>query len=196
MTPDIVFFATPAELRRWFRKNHSKAAELWIGFYKKDSGLSAVTYKQALDEALCFGWIDGIRKSVDAVSYTNRFTPRKPRSNWSTVNSNRVEELIALGRMQPSGLAAYHARTEHRSGILSRERGAMELSAEYIRTFKSNKRAWRFFQDQPPWYRKTSGRWVMSAKKEETRLRRLATLIEDSGDGRIIRPLMRPDKKT
>lgn len=196
MTPDVVFFATPAELRRWFRKNHNKASELWIGFYKKDSGLSALTYKQALDEALCFGWIDGIRKSVDTVSYTNRFTPRKPRSNWSTVNINRVEELIALGRMQPSGLVAFQAHQDHHSGVSPCEGGALELSAEYIRTFKTNKKAWRFFQDQPPWYRKTSGRWVMSAKKEETRLRRLATLIEDSSHGRIIKPLMRPEKHT
>jgi uncharacterized protein YdeI (YjbR/CyaY-like superfamily) len=194
MNPDRVFFNTPAELRRWFQKNHATVTELWIGFYKKDSGLTGVTYKEALDEALCFGWIDGVRKSVDEFSYTIRFTPRKPTSTWSKVNVAHVERLIALGRMKPSGHAAYGARKENRTGIYTYEGKDQDLSAEYLKQLRANAIAWKYYQAQPPWYRRTSGRWVMSAKKEETRLRRLATLIEDSAHQRPIGPLKRPDK--
>ena len=194
MLPEVVFFRTPAELRAWFRKHHATATELWIGFYKKDSGRSGVTYKEALDEALCVGWIDGIRKSVDDSSYTNRFTPRKPKSNWSRVNIARVEQLTKLNRMKKPGLAAFEAREEHRSGVYTYENEVEDLSAPFIKQFKSNKKAWTYFQAQPPGYRRTAGRWVMSAKKEETRLRRLTTLIEDSAHERLIGPLRRPDK--
>jgi uncharacterized protein YdeI (YjbR/CyaY-like superfamily) len=181
------FFKTPADLRKWFAANHSAATEQWVGFYKKDSGKASITWPQSVDEALCFGWIDGIRKSIDAVSYKIRFTPRKPRSIWSSVNIKRAAELVEQGLMQPAGLKAFAARQENRSGIYAYEQRSPELPEQYAKKLRKHAVAWKFFQAQPPSYRKAVNWWVVSAKKEETRLKRLDTLIEDSAAGRTVR---------
>ncbi len=188
---DILFFPTPADLRAWFEANHATARELWIGFYKIGSGKPSVTYPESVDEALCFGWIDGVRQRIDDVSYTNRFTPRQKRSTWSNVNIKRVGELTAQGRMHPAGLAAYEARSAERSGVYTYEQPAHELEAVYTAQVQANPAAWAFFQAQSAWYRRTAIRWVMSAKQEETRQRRLATLIADSAAERTVAPLTR-----
>ena len=189
------FFKSPAELRRWFEKHHDKTQELWVGFYKKSSGKPSITWPESVDEALCFGWIDGVRKSMDDISYTIRFTPRKPRSTWSAVNIKRAQELADLGRMQPAGLKAFQERTEDRSRIYSYEqRQTVQLDDQHGKKLRANKKAWAFFQSQPPWYQQAAKWWVMSAKKDETQLKRLDTLIEDSANGRTIAPLTRPQK--
>ena len=180
------FFKTPSDLRKWFEKHHAKEPELLVGFYKKDSGKPSITWPESVDEALCFGWIDGIRKSVDEVSYTIRFTPRRARSTWSAVNIKRVGELTAQGLMMPPGLKAFAVREENRSGIYSYEQRSPELPDPYRRLLKKNKAAWNFFEAQPPSYRKAANWWVLSAKKEETRLKRLDKLIDDSAQGRTI----------
>jgi uncharacterized protein YdeI (YjbR/CyaY-like superfamily) len=169
---------------------------LWVGFYKKGSGKPSITWPESVDEALSFGWIDGIRKSVDDESYTIRFTPRRPRSIWSAVNVKRARELIEAGRMHPAGLKAFEERVQERSGIYSYEERRQELAEGYVRKLKANKKAWEFFRAQPPGYQRTVSHWVMSAKKEETRAKRLATLIEDSANGRRIAPLTRPRRST
>jgi uncharacterized protein YdeI (YjbR/CyaY-like superfamily) len=181
-----VFFKSPDEFCEWLEEHHASARELWVGFYKKASGRPSMTWPEAVDEALCFGWIDGIRKSVDPVSYTIRFTPRKPRSIWSAVNIKLAEELTRQGRMRPAGRRAYEARLENRSGIYSYERRAAELDGHYGGQLRRNKEAWAFYQAQPPSYRKAANWWVLSAKREETRLKRLGQLIEDSARGRRI----------
>ena len=194
MLEEVTFFESGAELRRWFRKHHRKSSELWVGFYKKGSGRPSVTWPESVREALCFGWIDGVRKSLDEASYTIRFTPRKPTSNWSLVNIRLAEELMAKGLLQRAGLAAFAARSEKRSGGYTYEQ-TDETAEEHVeREMKQNRRAWAFFASQPSWYRRTTARWAMSAKREETRQRRLAALIEDSGRGVTIGPLTR--KKT
>lgn len=192
---DATFFATPDDFRAWLEANHETAQELWVGFHKKGSGRPSITWPESVDEALCFGWIDGLRRSIDEASYAIRFTPRQARSTWSAVNIGRVEELTRLGRVRPAGLRAFAARAGDRSEIYAYEqrRGA-ELDQESERRFRANGKAWEFFQAQPPSYRKAASWWVVSAKKEETRQRRLATLIEDSEHGRTVRPLTRPDK--
>ena len=182
MTP--TFFRSPAELQKWLAQNHDKVYELWIGFYKKQSGKDGVTYKEALDEALCHGWIDGLRKGLDEVSYTIRFTPRKPKSIWSAVNIRRVEELKHLGRMKASGLKRYEERDEKQAQRYSFERSDAQLNGIYEQKFKANKKAWEFFKAQPPGYKRIASWWVISAKREETRLKRLATLMEDSENGK------------
>ncbi|HET9495869.1 MAG TPA: YdeI/OmpD-associated family protein, partial [Chloroflexia bacterium] len=154
-------------------------------------GKPSITWPEAVDQALCFGWIDGIRKSVDADSYMNRFTPRRPRSTWSAVNIKRVQELTEAGLMRPAGIAAFEKRTDDNSAIYSYEQRDARLDPEYERQIRANEAAWNFFQAQPPWYRRTASRWVMSAKREETRRKRLAALIEDSAHGRTIPPLTR-----
>jgi uncharacterized protein YdeI (YjbR/CyaY-like superfamily) len=183
---DPHYFTSAAKFRQWLEKNHATATELLAGFYKKSSGKPSITYQEALDEALSFGWIDGIRKSVDENRYTIRFTPRKPGSIWSNVNIKRANELSALGRMGLAGLAAFEARKAEKSGVYSYENRPRQLSAEYEKIFRTNKQAWAYFQSQAPYYRRTASAWVMTAKKEETRLRRLATLIEDSAQRRRI----------
>ena len=185
------YFATPAEFRSWLEEHHDSAQELWVGFHKKSTGKRSITWPEAVDQALCFGWIDGIRKRVDADSYMNRFTPRRPRSNWSAVNIKRVKELTEAGLMRPAGLAAFEKRTDDRSAVYSYEQKEAQLGPEYEEQFRANKAAWKWFQGQPPYYRKTAIRWVVSAKREETRLKRLATLIEDSEHERTIPPLTR-----
>ena len=175
----VIYFKTAAEFRVWLEKNHATASEVWVGFYKKDSGRVGISYADAVDEALCFGWIDGIRKRLDEVSYTNRFTPRKARSTWSLVNCGRVEQLRALGRMAEAGLKAFAARDPKRTGIYSFENQA-QLGREAETKFKASKKAWIFFQSQPPGYRRLAIHWVTSAKREETRARRLDRLIAAS----------------
>ena len=187
-TPTRVrFFETPADLRTWFRVHHRSADELWVGFYRKGSGRVSVTWPEAVDEALCFGWIDGIRKRLDGESYTNRFTPRRKRSTWSAVNIARVGVLTKEKRMRPAGLAAFAARTENRSGIYAYEQRRDRLEEPYAGILKKNSRAWEFFQAQPPSYRKIIGWWIVSAKKEETRLARLRKLIAISARGERVR---------
>ena len=186
------FFANPAEFRAWLEAHHADARELWVGFYKKGTGRPSVTWPKAVDQALCFGWIDGVRIGIDAERYANRFTPRAARSTWSAVNIKRVGELIEQGLMRPAGLKAFEARTEENSGIYSYEQGDnAALGDEFERRFQANEVAWRFFQAQPPGYRRTAIWWVVSAKKEETRHRRLATRIDDSAHGRTIALLTR-----
>jgi uncharacterized protein YdeI (YjbR/CyaY-like superfamily) len=185
------FFKTQKDFRKWLEKNHDKLTELWVGFYKKSSGKPSIDWPQSVDEALCFGWIDGIRKSIDEKSYKIRFTPRKPRSTWSAINIKRVGELKKLGLIQPSGLKAFSYRKDDKSVLYSYENRHKGLDLVYEKKIKANKKAWEFFQTQPPWYRHTSGWWVMSAKKEETRRKRLAKLIEDSENGRRIAQLLR-----
>jgi uncharacterized protein YdeI (YjbR/CyaY-like superfamily) len=188
------FFATPADFRRWLEKNHDKVPELLVGFYKKGSGKPSITWPESVDEALCFGWIDGIRRTIDDESYSIRFTPRRARSVWSNVNTKRVAELTKQGRMHAAGLAAFKARDPKRSGIYSFEQREKDqkLGATYAAKFKANKKAWAFFQAQPPGYQRLASLWVMSAKKEDTKLRRLAALIADSAAGRRIGPLSKP----
>ncbi|HEX8539469.1 MAG TPA: YdeI/OmpD-associated family protein [Cystobacter sp.] len=186
------FFATPADWRAWLEKHHDQQPELLVGFYKRDSGRPSITWPESVDQALCFGWIDGVRKRLDEHSYTIRFTPRKPRSIWSTVNIRRVRELIEQGLMRPAGLRAFEARTEERSEIYSYEQKQdAALPEAYDKQLKANEKAWTFFQSQAPWYQRTALHWITSAKKEETRLKRLATLIQDSAEGRTLRNFTR-----
>jgi uncharacterized protein YdeI (YjbR/CyaY-like superfamily) len=190
-----IHFAGPAELRAWLEEHHETDEELWLGFYKKATGKQTMTWSEAVDEALCFGWIDGRQQSVDDETYALRFTPRKPRSTWSIVNIRKAEGLIREGRMRPAGLAAFERRSGERPGIYSHEqRDAARLDEESERRFRANEKAWEFFQAQPPWYRKAAVWLVVSAKRAETRERRLATLIEDSEHGRTIRQLTRRPK--
>ena len=186
-----VFFETPAELREWFAANHSRADELWVGFRRKASGLPTITWPESVDQALCFGWIDGVRKGVDDVSYKIRFTPRRERSTWSAVNIRRVAELREAGLMQPAGEAAFARRSEKRSAIYSYEqRSEAALSEAQEAEFRTAPDgAWEFFCAQPAGYRRTAVYWVVSAKREETRARRLATLIADSAAGRRLKQL-------
>ena len=193
MTP--VFFTTPEEFRAWLDEHHARAAEVWVGFYKVGSGRPSITWPEAVDQALCFGWIDGVRKGIDADSYANRFTPRRARSIWSAVNIKRAQELIDAGLMRPSGLEAFEKRSEARSGVYSHEqRDGVTLGDDFERRFRANEAAWDFFQAQPAWYRKAAIWWVVSAKKDETKRKRLATLIEDSAHGRTVPPLTRRPK--
>jgi len=180
---DITHFVSPAELRKWFAKHHKDAQELWVGFHKKGSGKPSITWPESVDEALCVGWIDGVRKSLGDESYVIRFTPRKRTSIWSVVNVNRVAALTAEGRMQAAGLAAFEARTHKKTGVYSFEQEKPELTAADIRTFKKHKDAWKFFEMQPPGYRRQMSWRVASAKREETRAKRLQMLIDASAAG-------------
>jgi uncharacterized protein YdeI (YjbR/CyaY-like superfamily) len=182
-------FAGPAEFRAWLAKNHATASELFVRCSKTHEA-KGLTYRQALDEALCLGWIDGVRHGVDASSFSVRFTPRKPRSAWSTINIKRFQQLQAEGRVKRAGLSAFEARVKSHYSFESRPRA---LAPAYLRRFRSNARAWAFFEAQPPWYRRTSSFWVMSAKQLETRDRRLAQLIARSARGEGIPPLKRPN---
>lgn len=186
----------PSDFRRWLEKHHDKAQELWVGFYKRSSDKLSITWPEAVDQALCFGWIDGIHKRIGDVSYTIRLTPRKPNSTWSSVNIKRARELSKLGLMRPAGLKALAERKQDKADIYSYEqRKTARLSDAFERQFRANKKAWAFFQAQAPWYRRTATYWVISAKKEETRLKRLAALINSSAHGRTIPPLTRPTPK-
>lgn len=178
------FFRTPSDFRAWLDANHTIAAELIIGFYKKGSGKPSITWPESVDEALCVGWIDGIRKRIDAVSYTIRFTPRRKGSVWSAINIARVTVLTADGRMRAAGLAAFERRQPRKSGIYSYEQRGDRLGEPYQSRLRRHKAAWAFVQAQPPSYRKLVHWWIMSAKQEETRLKRLAKLIEASSHGK------------
>jgi uncharacterized protein YdeI (YjbR/CyaY-like superfamily) len=185
-----VFFATRREFRAWLDAHHTTATELWMGLYKKSSGRPSITWPEAVDEALCFGWIDGVRQRIDDESYMNRFTPRKPDSNWSAVNVRRVGELTKQRRMRAAGLKAFRERREDKTATYSYEqRHLAKLDRAQERRFRSKKQAWEWFQTQPKGYRTTAVYWVMSAKRPETRERRLETLIEDSAKGRRVPPL-------
>lgn len=189
------FFATAAEFCAWLAEHHQTERELWVGFYKKNSGLPSITWPESVDGALCFGWIDGLRKSIDDASYMIRFTPRKPDSNWSAVNIRRVGELVEQGRMQPAGLAAFARRREEKSAIYNYEQTqAAALAPAEEQQFIANPAGWQFFQSQPPSYRQAAIRWVISAKKPETRRSRLARLIDDSAQGHTVPPLTRSPK--
>jgi uncharacterized protein YdeI (YjbR/CyaY-like superfamily) len=184
------FFATPAEFRAWLEEHHESATELLVGFYKRASGRASITWPESVDQALCFGWIDGVRRSLGEDAYTIRFTPRKPRSNWSAINVKRMNELIGDGLVRPAGLAAFERRSDDRTAIYSYEqRKSAQLPGEYEARLRANAAAAEFFDAQPPWYRRTATHWVISAKREATRERRLAQLIEDSASGRRIGPL-------
>jgi len=180
-------FPTPEDFRRWLESHHGTERELWVGFYKVKSGRSGLVYREALDEALCYGWIDGLVKRVDEDSYAQRFTPRKKDSTWSLVNVRRAEELIKEGRMRPAGLAAFQRRSDRKTGVYSFEQQRAGLAPKYAKRLKANAKASAFFAAQPAGYRRLAGWWVMSAKKEETRDRRFTTLIEDSAAGRRIK---------
>lgn len=187
-----IFFATSLEWRSWLERNHAAATELWVGFYKRGTGHASITWPESVDQALCFGWIDGVRRSLGEESYVIRFTPRRPGSRWSRVNLKRIEELEALGLVHPAGRAVHAARDRKRAGTYSYEqRDQARLTPGQEREFKRNKAAWKYFQAQAPGYRKTAIYWVASASKEETRARRLATLIADSAAGRPVGPLNR-----
>lgn len=189
------FFATPAEFRVWLEAHHESIKELWVGFYKKGSGKPSITWPESVDEALCFGWIDGLRKSIDDDAYMIRFTPRKSRSTWSAININRVAELTKTGRMHPAGLKVFAERTEDNSVIYSYEqRKLAELDVAAEQQFRTHQAAWAFFQAQPAGYRNAAIWWVVSAKQESTRQSRLAKLIEDSELGRTLPQLTRSKK--
>ena len=187
------FFATPADFRAWLERHHADRSELLVGFHKKGSGRPSITWPESVDEALCFGWIDGVRRSLGEEAYTIRFSPRQARSTWSAVNVRRAEDLIAEGRMTPAGLAAFEARSGDRTGVYSYEqRHAAALEPEQEERFRAHAAAWEWFSARPPSYRRAAIHWVTSAKRPETRERRLATLIEDSAAGRPVKPLARP----
>jgi uncharacterized protein YdeI (YjbR/CyaY-like superfamily) len=181
MPAEIRFFPTPSDFRTWLKIHHQNTRELWVGLYKKGSGRPSITWPESVDEALCVGWIDGLRKTIDAESYKIRFTPRKATSNWSTVNIGRVQELTRLGRMRPAGLKAFARRKEENSGTYSYEnRKSAVLKEVAEERFRSRAKAWRFFQKQTVLYRQTLIWWVVSAKKEETQKQRLEKLIAQS----------------
>jgi len=177
------FFVTPSEFRAWLKKHHETAPELLVGFYKKGCGKPSITWPESVDEALCFGWIDGIRRSLGDDAYCIRFTPRRPTSNWSVVNIRRVAELTKLKLMQPAGLAAFAKRTEKKSATYHYERKEpLGLDPKYEKAFRANTKAWAFLNAQANWYRRNGVLWIMEGKAEETRLRRLQQLIETSAD--------------
>src|SRR5436190_13650607 len=180
----IKYFRTPAELRQWFEKHHETEQKLQVGYYKKGSDKQSITWPESVAEALCFGWIDGIRRSVEADSYTIRFTPRKQTSVWSTINIKLAQKLINEGLMRPAGLEAFKARRENKSGIYSYEQRTASLPEPYLSELKKNKAAGDFFEAQAAWYRKQISWWILSAKKEETRVSRLQKLIAESAAGR------------
>ncbi len=178
------------EFRAWLEANHDSATELEVVFYKRASGKPSMTWSESVDQALCFGWIDGVRRGRDDESYTIRFTPRRPGSNWSKINVEKVAKLTEAGLMRPAGVAAFERRRDDRTGVYSFENEA-ELSAEYEARLRANRAAADYFDSRPPWYRRTAIHLVMSAKREETRERRLEQLIEDSAAGRDIKQLRR-----
>ncbi len=189
------FFATSADWRDWLEKHHDQAKELLVGFYKKDSGQPSITWPESVDVALCFGWIDGVRRGIDEVSYSIRFTPRKARSTWSAVNIRRAGELAREGRMHPFGMKAFEARQDDRSGIYAYEQQRIEFNCEQEEQFRANETAWKSFQAMQPSYRRTATFWVVSAKQQQTRNRRLAALIEHSERGETMPQWVRRPKQ-
>ena len=181
MTP--IFFAKQSDFRKWLLKNHKKETELLVGFYKVGSGKPSISWSESVDEALCFGWIDGVRKSIDKDSYQIRFSQRKSTSIWSAINIKKISALTKAGLMQPAGLASFEKRIESKSRIYSHEKEEVELTQPFKKQFKANKKAWDYFQSLAPSYRKVSTHWVMSAKQETTQIKRLHQLIADSAAG-------------
>jgi uncharacterized protein YdeI (YjbR/CyaY-like superfamily) len=190
--PTPRFFATPADLRAWFKRNAATEKELWLGFHKRKTGTPSVTWPESVDEALCVGWIDGIRKSLGETSYVIRFTPRRAGSRWSLVNVRRMKALEKEGRLTPAGRAAFSKRDEKKTGTYSYEREHANFTRAQLSLFRRNAAAWQFWDAQPPWYRRVATHWVASAKKDETRQRRMALLIQDCAAGKRIGPLRRP----
>ena len=186
-----VFFESAPKLQAWMRKNSKNAEELWVGFYKTRSGKASVTYSEAVDEALCCGWIDGVRHSIDDVAYKIRFTPRRTKSQWSAINIKRMQKLIDAGRVQAAGLSAFEDAKHQTRTYSYEQRNESKLSTADERKFHADRSAWSFFQAQAPWYRRTTIFWVVSAKKEATRQKRLATLIQDSAQRKNVAPLTR-----
>ncbi|MFO7320522.1 MAG: YdeI/OmpD-associated family protein [Chloroflexota bacterium] len=192
---DVTFFQSRADFRAWLEQHHDSAKELQIGFYKVKSGQTGMTYEEAIEEALCFGWIDGKGKRIDDHSYTVRFTPRKPRSIWSAINIERVERLKAEGRMHPAGLRAYEARDASKTNLYSYENKDRELDERYAEQLRSHPEAWAFFQAQAPSYQRSVKHWIMSAKAETTRQRRLEKLIEESARGERLAQFVSPGRR-
>jgi uncharacterized protein YdeI (YjbR/CyaY-like superfamily) len=194
---EVSFFATPSDWRRWLEENHATRRVLRVGFHKKGSGQPSITWPEAVDQALCFGWIDGVRRSIDDTDYEIRFTPRKAGSNWSAVNVKRVQELTAQGLMHPAGRKAFEARKPAKTGIYSfeqRDKAVLDPSHEAL--LRAHPQAWSYFESRPPSYRKAAIWWIVSAKQEATRLRRLQSLIDHSEQGRTVPPLTRPAPRT
>src|SRR4051812_15845089 len=191
-TPKPKFFRTPAEFRAWLEKHHATETELWVGYYKKTSGKGGMVYKHALDEALCFGWIDGVVKSIDGERYMQRYTPRKSTSHWSNVNVRRFGELEGEGRIAPAGRAAFDRKTPERTGKASYEQPEAEFTPAQLRQLKANKNAWEFFRSQAPSYQKVVKHFVTRAKQEATRERRLQLLIRCSANGERIPQFISP----
>lgn len=194
-TAPATYFSSAEEFREWLAKNHEHATELLVGFHKAATGRPRMTWAESVDEALCVGWIDAIRRRVDDERYTIRFCPRKATSVWSAVNIRRVGELENEGRMQPAGRAAFARRKENRSGIYSYEQRPASLDEPYASLFRKQKKAWAYFGAQAPWYRRAASWYVLSAKREETRLKRLAILIEDSANKRWLAGLVRTNER-
>lgn len=191
MSEKATYFKSPAAFRDWLEENHAKEEVLWVGYYKVKIGKPSMRWEESVKEALCYGWIDGLRKSIDEESYKIRFTPRKSDSHWSLKNIEMVKELKETGCMQPAGLKAYEKRKKSKTGRASYEQEEAELKKEYKDKIKANNRAWKFFLELAPGYTKQSIHWVMSAKQEKTRLRRLRILIESCEEGKKVPPLRR-----
>ena len=189
-----LFFLTPNDFRLWLDAHHASAREVWIGYFKKSSGKPSMTWPESVDEALCYGWIDGVRKSLDTERYVIRFSPRKRTSIWSEVNIAKVKKLLAEGRMMPAGLSAWELRDEKRSGVYSFERKAASFSAEHERQFRKHRTAWEFFEAQPAYYKRVAAHYVGSAKREETRERRLQALIAHSAKAERLPQFLSPVK--
>jgi uncharacterized protein YdeI (YjbR/CyaY-like superfamily) len=190
--PEPIFFESPQEFYDWLEEHHETDDEVYVGFHKQHTGKRAMSWSEAVDQALCFGWIDGRANSIDEDRYMQRFTPRRPGSNWSKINVEKVARLEEAGLMRPAGRAAFERRTDGKTGVYSFEREAAELPPEYEERLRANRAAAEYLEAKPPWYQRTAAHWVVSAKKEETRERRLAQLIEDSANGMDIKPLRRP----
>lgn len=190
------FFRSSDEFRKWLEANHDTASEVYVGFYKKASGKKGISYKEAVDQALCFGWIDTTVKGIDEERYMQRFTPRRKGSIWSAVNIKRVGELTEQGLMHPAGLKTFQTRDPTKQGLYSFENPPQDLPPEQEKRFKANKAAWGFFNEQPAGYKRAAIWWVVSAKREETKERRIQTLIDDSEAGRRLKHLVSPSRKT
>jgi len=190
--PKPIFFASPQEFYDWLEEHHETEDEVYVGYWKKASGRPSLTWSEAVDQALCFGWIDGRVNRIDDERHMQRFTPRKPGSNWSKINVEKVAKLQKEGLMRPAGLTAFERRSDDKTGVYSFEREDASLPPDYEERLRANPAAAEYFDGRPPWYRRAARHWVISAKREETRLRRLAQLIEDSAIGLDVKPLRRP----
>jgi uncharacterized protein YdeI (YjbR/CyaY-like superfamily) len=187
-----IFFESPEAFYAWLEEHHETATEVYVGFYKQATGKRAMSWSEAVDQALCFGWIDSRANAIDEERYMQRFTPRKPGSNWSKINVEKVAKLKEAGKMRPAGLAAFERRRDDRTGVYSFERENAELPPELEARLRANQAASEYWDSKPPWYRRSATHWVLSAKREETRERRLAQLVEDSANGIDVKPLRRP----